>query len=119
MHSSAQFFEFLESVQVSLFAIDEAHCISSWGHDFRPEICRLGQLKKRFAHIPLIALTATADDLVRRDIVERLHIESAPAFVSSFNRPNIYYASSPSATPTRNCSNTCKTDAMSQGLFIA
>ena len=95
MHSSAQFFEFLESVRVSLFAIDEAHCISSWGHDFRPEYMQLGQLKKRFAHIPLIALTATADDLVRRDIVERLHIESAPAFVSSFNRPNIYYRVEP------------------------
>lgn len=90
-----QFLEFLHSIKVSLFAIDEAHCISSWGHDFRPEYLRLATLKRQFPKVPLIALTATADNLVRKDIVEKLGVSSAATFVSSFNRPNIYYAVEP------------------------
>jgi ATP-dependent DNA helicase RecQ len=95
LQSGDQFLDFLRGINISLFAIDEAHCISSWGHDFRPEYLRLATLKKEFPHIPLIALTATADKLVRKDIVERLNIDHAEVFVSSFNRPNIYYAVEP------------------------
>lgn len=95
LQSGEQFFDFLKSVNVSLFAIDEAHCISSWGHDFRPEYMQLAKLKAHFPNVPLIALTATADKLVRKDIVERLRLQSAPSFVSSFNRPNIYYKVEP------------------------
>ncbi|HEX3101148.1 MAG TPA: DNA helicase RecQ, partial [Pyrinomonadaceae bacterium] len=95
LQSGDQFIDFLHSIEVSLFAIDEAHCISSWGHDFRPEYIKLGRLKASFPAIPIIALTATADKLVRKDIVERLNIPHAERFVSSFNRPNIYYTVEP------------------------
>ena len=95
LQSGDQFIEFLKMINVSLFAIDEAHCISSWGHDFRPEYIQLGKLKKHFPEIPLIALTATADKLVRKDIIERLNLKDYELFVSSFNRPNIYYEVKP------------------------
>jgi ATP-dependent DNA helicase RecQ len=95
LQTGDQFIDFLKSVNVSLFAIDEAHCISSWGHDFRPEYIQLGKLKRYFPDVPLIALTATADKLVRKDIVERLTIRNAALFVSSFNRPNIFYKIEP------------------------
>lgn len=90
-----QFLNFVRQTNISLFAIDEAHCISSWGHDFRPEYLKLAVLKNEFPMIPVIALTATADKLVRKDIVERLAINTAEVFLSSFNRPNIYYAVEP------------------------
>ncbi len=93
--SGDQFIDFLRSIKVSLFAIDEAHCISSWGHDFRPEYLKLARLKEEFPNISVIALTATADKLVRRDILERLNIPDAQRFVSSFNRPNIFYTVEP------------------------
>ena len=95
LQSGEQFIDFLKSVNVSLFAIDEAHCISSWGHDFRPEYIQLGKLKQYFPDIPIIALTATADKLVRKDIFERLKIRNAELFLSSFNRPNIFYTVEP------------------------
>lgn len=85
------FLSFLQTITVSLFAIDEAHCISQWGHDFRPEYRVLSQLKSTFPKIPIIALTATADDLTRDDIIAQLHINDCEIFGSSFNRPNIYY----------------------------
>jgi ATP-dependent DNA helicase RecQ len=85
------FLSFLQTITVSLFAIDEAHCISQWGHDFRPEYRVLSQLKTVFPKIPIIALTATADDLTKNDIVAQLHIDDCKVFGSSFNRPNIYY----------------------------
>ncbi|HEX8397468.1 MAG TPA: DNA helicase RecQ [Pyrinomonadaceae bacterium] len=93
--SGDQFVDFLEQINISLFAIDEAHCISSWGHDFRPEYLQLGKLKTYFPEIPIIALTATADKLVRKDIIERLNLKNAELFVSSFNRPNIFYRVEP------------------------
>jgi len=77
--------------RLALFAIDEAHCVSQWGHDFRPEYRGLSVLHERYAGVPRIALTATADALTRADIVERLQLESAGQFVSSFDRPNIRY----------------------------
>ena len=95
LQSGDQFLDFLRGINISLFAIDEAHCISSWGHDFRPEYLRLATLKSEFPQIPLIALTATADKLVRKDIVERLNVPNAELLVSSFNRPNIFYGVEP------------------------
>ncbi len=95
LQSGDQFLDFLRATNISLFAIDEAHCISSWGHDFRPEYLRLATLKREFPQIPLIALTATADRLVRKDIFERLNVPDAELFISSFNRPNIFYGVEP------------------------
>ncbi len=81
----------LDRARIALFAIDEAHCVSQWGHDFRPEYVGLSVISERFPDVPRIALTATADDLTRREIVERLGLADAPQFVASFDRPNIRY----------------------------
>jgi len=85
------FQDFLRRIPISLFAIDEAHCVSQWGHDFRPEYLRIPEVTRQFPDTPRLALTATADAQTRRDIVQRLGLQDAAAFVSSFDRPNIRY----------------------------
>ncbi|MCH7666201.1 MAG: DNA helicase RecQ [Acidobacteria bacterium] len=93
------FLDQLEAVGVNLFAIDEAHCVSMWGHDFRPEYLGLAVLRERFPGIPRLALTATADPPTRREILEKLHLNGARSFLTSFDRPNIRYRVYPKQNP--------------------
>ena len=86
-----RFLALMERSKLALFAIDEAHCVSQWGHDFRPEYIELSVLHERFPDVPRVALTATADELTRSEIRQRLNLEDARLFISSFDRPNIRY----------------------------
>ena len=86
-----RFQRLLTNMNLALFAIDEAHCVSQWGHDFRPEYLQIAEVTQRFPGVPRIALTATADPATRREIVDKLHLADAARFVASFDRPNIFY----------------------------
>ncbi|MGH7046267.1 MAG: DNA helicase RecQ [Stellaceae bacterium] len=88
---TARCLDLLARAPLALFAVDEAHCISQWGHDFRPEYQRLSVLKQRFPRVPLLALTATADAPTRRDIIAQLGLGSAPVFAAGYDRPNLFY----------------------------
>ncbi len=85
------FIERLSNIPLTMIAVDEAHCISQWGHDFRPEYAALGQLKQQFPHVPVMALTATADEATRSDITQRLQLAEPHVYLGSFDRPNIRY----------------------------
>ena len=93
--ATGNFLSFLDQVErtvgLSLIAVDEAHCVSEWGHDFRPEYRQLGQLRIRYPHVPMMALTATATERVREDILEQLRLNDPHIHIASFNRPNLYY----------------------------
>ncbi|MEC9476971.1 MAG: DNA helicase RecQ [Planctomycetota bacterium] len=95
------FLEELDAFSPSLFAIDEAHCISQWGHDFRPEYQKLGIVRNRFPDVPIIALTATADEPTRKDIMKGLGFSDQDLFISSFDRPNLRYTVEPKDQPRR------------------
>jgi ATP-dependent DNA helicase RecQ len=107
----------LENVNISLFAIDEAHCVSQWGHDFRNDYLTLGILKERYPNIPMIALTATADTKVRKDILAQLRIEGATTYLSSFNRENIYYKAEPKDNAKKQLINFLKTQVGNGGII--
>jgi ATP-dependent DNA helicase RecQ len=89
------FLGFLQKVHPCLFAIDEAHCVSQWGHDFRPEYLRIREITGKFPHVPRIALTATADAITRKEIVDKLDLTGCKTFIASFDRPNIHYRVAP------------------------
>ncbi|MEM9985975.1 MAG: RecQ family ATP-dependent DNA helicase, partial [Bacteroidota bacterium] len=86
-----EFIDFLKQAQISFLAVDEAHCISEWGHDFRPEYRRIHEIVGQLGNVPVVALTATATPKVRLDIKHNLHIPDAKVYLTSFNRPNLYY----------------------------
>ncbi|MFZ8864788.1 MAG: DNA helicase RecQ [Rickettsiales bacterium] len=112
------FLELLASIKISLFAIDEAHCVSQWGHDFRPVYTKLAILADKFPDTPRIALTATADEATRKDIIERLKLHNAPQFIDSFDRPNINYTITIANNPKRQVISFIKNNHQNQSGVI-
>lgn len=113
---SQSFLERLQDCPLALFAIDEAHCISQWGHDFRPEYASLGLLKSYFPEVPVIALTATADQQTRQDIIAKLNYQPKQ-YVASFNRPNIHYSVVNKNNPTKQLHQFLQTQAQQSGII--
>lgn len=110
------FLDRLGECNIALFAIDEAHCISQWGHDFRPEYATLGLLKTHFPEVPIVALTATADQQTRQDIVAKLRY-NPKKYVASFNRPNIYYKVVPKNNPIKQIGRFLESEAQQSGII--
>jgi ATP-dependent DNA helicase RecQ len=98
---SDSFMARLDGLIIALVAVDEAHCVSQWGHDFRPEYVQLGNLRERLPGVPLIALTATADEQTRRDVRQQLRLQEAPTYAAGFDRPNIRYLVAEKRSPAR------------------
>lgn len=96
-----EFLQFIQGLNVSMFAIDESHCISEWGHDFRPEYRNLNMLRDKFPGVPLMALTATATPVVQKDIISQLRLQNCKVYTASFNRKNLYYQIRPKDNPFR------------------
>ena len=113
------FLETLATLKLALFAIDEAHCISQWGHDFRPDYVKLGQLRSTFPEVPIVAMTATADPETRKDIVNQLGIHQATVFVAGFDRPNITYTVVPKHKPFVQLSGFLKGRGDESGIIYA
>ena len=111
--------DFVEQLNPALFAIDEAHCVSQWGHDFRPEYLQLGQLADRFPEVPRLALTATADEKTRQEMPERLLLPRAELFIGGFDRPNIHYTVGEKQSPTRQLLHFLERHAGEAGIVYA
>lgn len=109
----------IQTLNINLIAIDEAHCISQWGHQFRPEYAQIGQLKTLFPHIPFLALTATADTATRQDILERLNLINPKIHISSFDRPNIRYRVLEKNKPTQQLLNFLEEHPNESGIIYA
>jgi len=116
---SQSFIQRLQSLPISLFAIDEAHCISQWGHDFRPEYRQMGALREWFSQVPFIALTATADRTTRQDIIDRLQFHQPKVHVSSFDRPNIRYKVLEKSQPMKQLLTFLQSHQKSSGIVYA